>query len=232
MTLNLLGGGDLPPAADSSSYERRFRRLRLDLHDGPMQDVLALAGDVEHFRGQLGPLLPESKRELALGRIDDLMSRLETLHLDMRELARALEPRSLVDSAFAPAIEAEVEAAMDASDINVRIELRGELELHTASQRIAVLRILRESLANVREHSGASAVHVCVASASEGLQLTIEDDGHGFDLEQARERAAGAGRLGLSGMAERVEMLAGNFRIDTRLGGPTRVTVRLPIWRG
>jgi len=58
----------------------------------------------------------------------------------------------------------------------------------------------------------------------------VIDDGCGFDLESTLARAAQAGRLGLVGMQERVRMLGGLTRIESREGGPTVISATLPAW--
>ena len=58
----------------------------------------------------------------------------------------------------------------------------------------------------------------------------ITDDGRGFEPEAELVRAARGGHLGLVGMHERVRMLGGLTRIDSRPGGPTRISARIPPW--
>jgi signal transduction histidine kinase len=87
------------------SSERRLVRLGFDLHDGPMQDIAALAQDLRFFRSQLAPYLEDAaEAERILGRVDDLEARLVTLDRDLRDLARSLDapiPQCLCDLAVA-----------------------------------------------------------------------------------------------------------------------------------
>jgi signal transduction histidine kinase len=101
----------------------------------------------------------------------------------------------------------------------------------TASQRIALYRIVQESLANVREHSGASMVRVRVHGGTRGTEAQIEDDGRGFEVADTLIRAAKRGRLGLVGMGERMRLLGGSFDVQSRPGGPTTVSLLLPQWQ-
>ena len=98
------------------------------------------------------------------------------------------------------------------------------------SQEIALLALVQESLSNVRKHSGAATVRISIAPDSEGIRAQVTDDGRGFDPETTVARAARAGRLGLVGMHERVRMLGGQTRIDSKPGGPTVVSAILPSW--
>jgi signal transduction histidine kinase len=209
-----------------------LRRLRLDLHDGPLQDLVALGIEVELLREQLGSVVPEPTRGRVAERLDDLLARTDELYRQLGELARSLEPRSLAESAFLPALEAEVEAFTDATAIDAKLEVRGDFDLLSDSQRIALLQVVREALSNVREHSGATSVRISVATSDAGTTLSVRDDGGGFDLRTALERARRERRLGLTGMAERVELLDGELRLQTRIGGPTEISAVIPAWRG
>lgn len=219
-------------AVATGAYERRLRRLRLDLHDGPLQDLVALGVEIDLLREQLAPTLPEPKREQVAGRMNDLIARVSEVYRELGELSRSLEPRSLAESAFLPALEAEVDSFTTESGIDVRLDVRGDFDVLSDSQRIALLQVTREALSNVREHSGASLVHLFVETNDEDTRLRVRDDGCGFDMPATLTRAAEAQRLGLSGMAERIELLGGEFRLRTRPGGPTEIAATIPLWRG
>src|SRR5947208_1869239 len=75
----------------------------------------------------------------------------------------------------------------------------GDFDELTDSQKIALLRVVHEGLANVRKHSGASSVSVVLREMPEATELTIRDDGRGFDVDRL-----GRDRLGLAGVTERV----------------------------
>jgi two-component system sensor histidine kinase DegS len=220
------------PVIATGAFERRLRRLRLDLHDGPLQDVVALGVEIDLLREQLAPILPESRREPAVARLNDLLARVSEVYRELGELSRSLEPRSLADSAFLPALEAEVDAFTAESGIDVKLDVRGDFDVLSDSQRIALLQVTREALSNAREHSGASLVHVAVETNEEDTRLHVRDNGCGFDMPTTLTRAAEGGRLGLRGMAERIELLGGRFRLRTQPGGPTEISATIPLWRG
>jgi signal transduction histidine kinase len=78
------------------SAERRLMRLGFDLHDGPIQNVLALAADVRLLQQQVYPFVLEDYREQAFGRFDDLTARLTELDRELREVAHSLETKSVI----------------------------------------------------------------------------------------------------------------------------------------
>jgi signal transduction histidine kinase len=211
-----------------SAGEQRLMRVGFDLHDGPIQDVLALGADIAHLREQVYPFILDSHRERAAGRFDDLLARSVELDRQLREISRSLESRSIVSRPLGETLHREVDAFAERTGIDARIEIRGDPESLTSAQRIAVYRAIQESLSNVREHSGASTVEVRLRMRRSSIEVRVVDDGHGFEVGRALARAAQRGRLGIVGIGERVRMLGGSFEIDSAPGGPTMLTFALP----
>jgi signal transduction histidine kinase len=114
--------------------------------------------------------------------------------------------------------------------VHPETSVSGDLTPLTDSQQITLLALIREALSNIRKHSRAHTVTVAISSGADGVQIRITDDGRGFDPETMLVQAARAGRLGLVGMHERVRMLGGSTRIDSRPGGPTVIRAALPPW--
>lgn len=208
--------------------EQRLMRIGFDLHDGPIQDVLALGAEVTHLRDQIYPFILDSHRERSAGRFDDVLARVTELDRHLRELSRSLESRSIVTRPLGEILHREVDAFAERTGIEARLEIRGDPESITSAQRIAVYRAIQESLSNVREHSGATTVEIRIRMRRSSIEVRITDDGHGFEVGRALARAAQRGRLGIVGIGERVRMLGGTFEIDSAPGGPTMLTFALP----
>ncbi|MFN0155696.1 MAG: sensor histidine kinase [Gaiella sp.] len=226
----LLERGKARAVALVSASERRLMRVGFDLHDGPIQDVLSLAHEVRHFCDQLEPFVVDSHRERAVGRFEDVLARLGELDRHLREVAQSLESKSVVSRPLAEILHREVDAFALRWGIEVRLEIKGDAEMITSEQRIAVFRAVQESLANVREHSGATRVDIQVQARRNALHVEITDNGVGFEVSRALTRAAQRGRLGLLGIAERVRMLGGTFSIESEPGSPTTLSFTLPHW--
>ena len=210
------------------SGEQRLMRIGFDLHDGPIQDVLALGAEVSLLRDQVYPFILDSHRDRAAGRFDDIMARVTELDRQLRELSRSLESRSIITRPLGEILHREVDAFQERTGIETRLEIRGDPESLTSAQRIALYRAIQESLSNVREHSGASTVEIRLRMRRASIEVRITDDGHGFEVGRALARAAQRGRLGIVGIGERVRMLGGTFEIDSAPGGPTMLTFALP----
>jgi signal transduction histidine kinase len=213
-----------------ASSERRLMRLGFDLHDGPIQDVLALAADVKLLQEQVYPFVMERHREQAAGRFDDLTARLVELDRELREIAHSLETKSVVSRPLGEILHREIDTFAERTGITTNLEIRGEADSLTSAQRITVFRAIQEALANVREHAGATAVSVLVRARRSAIEVQVADNGMGFEVERALAKAAQRGRLGLVGIAERTRMLGGTFDLESQPGGPTTLRLTLPRW--
>ncbi len=213
------------------SGERRLLRLGFDLHDGPIQDLVALAADVRLAGSQVAEHVDGRAREVVAGRLDDLSAQIVELDRTLRELAQSLEPTSVLESSLTDVLRREVDLFQARTHIRATLDLVGDLDSLTASQRIALYRIVQESLANVREHSGANEVQIRVEAGERGTEAQIVDDGRGFEVAKTLIRAAKRGRLGLVGMGERVRLLGGTFDVQSSPGGPTSIRLVLPPWQ-
>ena len=197
-------------------------RLGFDLHDGPIQEILALAADVRLLQEQVYPFVLVEQRELAYGRFDDLTARLVDVDRQLREIAHSLETKSVISRPLGEILHREVDGFAERTGIEATLEIRGDPDSLSSGQRITVFRAIQEALANVREHAGASNVEVRIRARRSAIELQITDDGMGFEVERAVAKAAQRGRLGLVGIAERVRMLGGTFELESSPGGPTR----------
>jgi signal transduction histidine kinase len=219
-------------AALVESAERRLARLGFDLHDGPLQEVFALGGELRLFKEQLQRVLGTARsKPLILGRVDDLEARLVALEAELRELARSLESPVVLKTPFRELLKKEKDGLEARSGVLVALHLEGDFESLTPSQTIALLRVVQEALGNIEAHAGAANATVTVSAAADELRAEIIDDGQGFEVERTLVEAARGGRLGLVGMSERARLLGGRLDLESKPGGPTRVSAVIPRWR-
>jgi signal transduction histidine kinase len=215
----------------AEAREKRLVRLGFDLHDGPMQDLIALSADVRLAQADVGRHVRGHARDLVAGRLEDLNAQIADIDTKLRDLVRSLEPSRVVDRPLDEVLRHEVETFESRSEIRATLELSGDFERLTASQRIALYRIVQEGLSNIRKHSEARIVRVTVHGGEQSLDARIEDDGKGFAVTPTLIRAAKRGRLGLVGIGERIRLLGGRFDVDSRPGGPTTLSLKLPRWQ-
>ena len=219
------GGRSIVETAD-----RRLRRIGLDLHDGPLQDLARLESDLHLLRHRL--LNPDQSRaHLPLTReLDAILSLASRLGGELRDMSLTLGLPPYLREAFGRALEREV-ASLEGLGFRTTFVASGDPDGLTDSKKIAITRILEEALANVRAHSGADKVDVQLTIDGGKVDLSITDNGAGFEVERVLSRAQRRGRLGLVGIRERAGFLGGSFSVSSKPGGPTTVSVSLPEWR-
>jgi signal transduction histidine kinase len=110
--------------------------------------------------------------------------------------------------------------------VQTHLDLGQDGQLHLLPRCEAqVFRMVQEALTNVRKHSGASTATVRIRRVVEAIQLTVEDDGCGFDPATASEHG---GSFGLQSMRGRMEIVGGSLVVDSSPGTGTRVTATIP----
>ena len=90
---------------------------------------------------------------------------------------------------------------------------------------LPLFRVLQEALHNAAKHSGAKRIEVQMAAHSGEVHLTVSDSGRGFDVEAAKQDNG----LGLISMSERVRLVNGTIKIDSRPMSGTTIYVRVPL---
>ena len=159
-----------------------------------------------------------------LGRAKDLAR--ESLQ-EARRSVWDLLPHALEQLPLVEALESEVEKFAAGGGESASFSVSGERRELATSVQTAILRICQESLTNVRRHAAATQVAVNLAFQYEAVQLSVQDDGEGFDPE---ENGPGDGRkgFGLTGMAQRASQLDGSLTVRSRQSEGTVVEVSIP----
>ena len=159
-----------------------------------MQDVLALAAEIRSLQRDLYPFVVESHRERASGRFDDALARLTELDRDLRETAHSLETTSIVSRPLGEVLHREADGFTRRTGIETQFDVRGDVDALSPSQRIVIFRAVQEALSNIREHSAATTVSVLVRTRRSTTDVSITDDGQGFEVAAASpERHSEAG---------------------------------------
>jgi two-component system NarL family sensor kinase len=201
---------------------RRLLRLSLDLHDGPMQDLMAVGFSLERLRRDIEEL-PLDTRALVL-QVDGIRDQLSYIEVSLREMASA-HAESARAGAIADLVADEIARFQRLDDAEVHVDVDETIETETDSQRIVLHRVLREALTNINKHAQASTVSVRLFESDDVVYLVVSDDGVGFDPGSLE------GGLGLDGMHDRLRLLGSTLDVESRPGGPTTVTAAVRRWR-
>jgi signal transduction histidine kinase len=203
------------------SSERR--RIAQEIHDGLAQEltgvVLALEGCQRAFEKDpslLGPQLQKAARDARA-----------TL-ADVRQYMAALRQSETGALNLPVTLGRLVDDLRRQTGLQVEMDESGpQRELEPIVER-AVIRIVGEALRNVAQHASARQAKVALLYGPEGIVVTIEDDGKGFDVEQTFTSAEGRGHFGVVGMRERAEAAGGQLVVRSEAGHGTIVRASIP----
>jgi signal transduction histidine kinase len=201
--------------------EDERRHIARELHDEVGQALTAIKVELAIAERAVPPL---DRAEPLLGTARRLTE--SALHT-VRDLSRLLHPAVLDDIGLAAAVETYVREFRKRYDMPVVFTSSGMGRRLSPEAEAAFYRIVQEALTNIARHARASSCTVSLRESGGVVQLSIEDDGVGFDPEQQRSGAHHDG-LGLLGMRERVTRIGGTCVVDSAPGRGTRVLVRLP----
>src|SRR5579864_186148 len=206
---------------------RRLRRLAFDVHDGPMQDLIAITWRLRSARDQAVAEAERGESAVLVTVFTALIADLGRVEKGLRSLMLSLEHNAAPGDSRRVPVEEHVAAFNERTSAQVDVSVTGDVEPRTDSQRIALERVLRESLANAAKHAHAAHVAITLRGTDESIELTIRDDGCGFDPDAPID----ARHMGLRAMGELLRMLGGRYNVESRLGGPTTVTAEVRKWQ-
>jgi signal transduction histidine kinase len=189
-----------------TAQEEERSRIARDLHDDAGQRLALLAIELDQLQA---PALADQARALSA---------------DLHRMAHQLHPASLDQLGLLPA--ARRFAADLATRHGVAIEVASDAWPDDVPRQTALVfyRVMQEALQNAVRHSGAARIEVAFRGTRDGMSLRVSDSGRGFVLGPL----SGLPGLGLAGMSERLRLVGGGLRIDSRPGGGTILEAWLP----
>ena len=137
-------------------------------------------------------------------------------------MIQEIYPIALQDKGLATTLREYVFEWENRNDLVVNLTIRNERPLPLETEQ-AIYRVIQEALANISRHSRAERVDLSLVYHPDSLQVSIADDGRGFDMDQ---KAKG---MGFRSMRERLAGIRGTFQVQSAPGQGTRVIVQLPI---
>lgn len=206
------------------AQEAERRRLSRAMHDGPAQSMtnLILQAEICHRLFDSHP--EQSREELAA-----LKSSATNTFQRIRDFIFELRPMMLDDLGLVPTMRRYAEMFNNKHGIPVEVTVVGKdrrLEPHVE---VTVFRIVQELLGNVRDHAQASHVRLTLEIDDQWVMAAVDDNGVGFNVEEAVSAARQQRTIGLSTVHERVEMLGGTVGMESNPGKGTHVEVTIPV---
>ncbi|HNV25570.1 MAG TPA: sensor histidine kinase [Nitrospira sp.] len=200
--------------------EEERRRISRDLHDDINQRLAMLVVQAESLEATLPASAVGCSKELR-----SIQDRLTELSDDVRHLAYQFHPSILDDLGLPVALQRLIDECAVRSNLAISLELIAPPKGIPQTVSTCLYRIAQECLANIMKHAHATHARVSLASTVDGITLTVQDDGVGFDTQQAVDNPRG---LGLVSMAERVRLVHGTVTIDSIPQQGTRLSIHVP----
>jgi signal transduction histidine kinase len=203
-----------------SVEEEQRRRIAVDVHDDSIQAMAAIGLRLQVMRRHaptpdLAKRIAEIEETVvsSISRLRQLLVQLDSPSVEEGGLARALS--HYMDELFA--------------DGTPKTSFRTTIVVEPPAQTRTILyRIAQEALNNVRKHARATKVSLVLSPLDNGVLVTIQDDGIGFNADDVSKRSL-PGHLGLRSMVERATMAEGWLTVDSGHGAGTTLRLWLPI---
>lgn len=206
-----------------STVELERLRLAHELHDGPMQDLYSVVYELEELRGKSDAQFSES-----LGHVT------ESLHAvlkELRETATELRPPTISQFGLEKTIRSYVADLQDKHpELATHLSLARDHQLLPEEVRLALFRVLQQSLTNTVRHADATEIRIRFSFDAEEARLEVSDNGKGFEVPSNWIEFVREGHYGLAGAAERVNALGGMFVVESRPSFSTTVRAAVP-WK-
>ena len=205
------------------AQEEERKRLARELHDDTSQQILLLTHGIDNVAYKAERYSSQDLRD-ELGRLYELS---QQTYQGIKHYAQALRPSILDDLGFVAAIKWLAEETHNLSGIDVHVRTDTIPPLAPETQ-LVLFRIVQESLNNVQRHSGASEASVGLECQGHEIKVTVSDNGKGFRLPRQLSEFASQGKLGLTGMEERVQLIGGKLEVSSSEGKGTIVMITAP----
>jgi PAS domain S-box-containing protein len=206
------------------AQEEERRRVAYEVHDGLAQVAVAAHQNLQAFARRHAPEAERGRREL-----DRILGQVRATVSDARRVIANLRPTALDDLGLAAAISLEVEH-LGEEGYHVDYEEHLGDERLPGEMEITLFRVTQEALTNVHKHAGTQWVSIELRRRDGEVYLEVRDSGRGFDPAALETLGSGPGeRVGFAGMRERISMLGGELKIQSRPDAGTSIAATIPL---
>lgn len=211
-----------------AAQEAERKRISQELHDEMGQLLTAMKFNLDAIKKRL----PSKTTAVVKERLAETASLADRMLEQMREISLELRPSMLDDLGLRSTLRWYVSQYTKTHGIQVELEAADFAERLPPEVETALYRVVQEALTNVAKHAQASRVRIRLGCGESTVTAVIEDNGQGFDPEELASRGPAERGAGLLGMGERITILGGELRIESRPGQGTRLTISVPVLPG
>lgn len=210
---------DLATKAVIEAEENERKRIAGDLHDGVGQMMSAAKMNLSAFEDRIQFATTEDK----LG-YEKLIALVDESCKEVRAVSHNMMPNALLKAGLASAVKEFIDK-IDSRVLKVNLYSEGLNERLDGNVETVLYRVIQECVNNVIKHSGANQLEISLVKDADGIAVTIEDNGKGFDTTQ-KSKFEG---IGLKNIKTRIEYLKGTVDFDSSPGQGTLVAIHVPV---
>ncbi len=205
-------------ALNSMIEGQEAERLRIakDLHD-------SLGGLLSTVKAHFSTIQREIEQLEKLNITEKTNSLIDEACIEVRRISHNMMPHALSISGLKGALE-DVAENLKEQGYEVSLEINQLPETLESTKEVMIYRLIQEVISNIRKHADAKSILIQLLGYQDEISLIIEDDGKGFDYEQALDQ----GGLGLKSINSRVEFLDGTIHWESQFNQGTTITINLP----
>jgi len=206
------------------AQEEERRRIARELHDDTIQALVVLARQLDEVSSDEKGVSGNARRSM-----ENLRQQTNNIIRNLRRLSQDLRPPALDRLGLVPALEGLAADIEKHSGINLVVKTYSPSQRLPDEIELVLFRTAQEALRNVWKHSQATSAEIIVEFNGGKSRITIKDNGKGFELPETVGDLVKQGKLGLTGMQERIHLIGGNLKIESKPGGGTTVVIETPI---
>lgn len=224
--------------ADYKRREEELKKLTSELMDAQEKERKRIAGELHDSLGaslsaikfKVEDLLQKGHGQVVEESVKTAVKMIGECVADVRRIQMDLRPPMLDDVGVSAALKWYCRQ-FNTTYSNIHIETHLGIQENEVPDTLktTIYRVSQEALNNVAKHSKATNVTLSLQKANGMLELTIQDDGQGFNMEDVLSRHSSKNGLGLTSMRERVELSDGSFSIESRIDKGTIIRVSWPL---
>jgi signal transduction histidine kinase len=205
--------------------EKDTKRIARELHHDLPNSLSILKLDLERAIHQV----EGNQIKLGIESLESLSRKIQEIGNQLRRIGMYLWPPTLDDLGILATVSWLCREFQNTYS-GVQITIQTDIQEHDIPDflKYAIYKILQEALENVAKHSKANLVHLFLSKSNSTIELTLQDNGEGFDIKREALADSRPG-LGLNSMRKRTEITGGSFAMDSAIGKGTIIRASWPI---
>jgi signal transduction histidine kinase len=213
--------------------EEELCRIILDIHDGPVQNMYAALSQINTLQGKLATRETASLDSEAISRsLTQIAGLLESSLSEIKNFIGTFRPPEFQKRDLLPVLKGLLIQHENLTGSRIEMQVTEPLPSVSVPVKIALYRILQEALSNAYRHAGTDRQYVRLFARDNGICMEVIDEGAGFDPAHVFDQSEmeRPSHIGLRGMHNRVELLGGQFHLESSPGHGTRLSVWVPCY--